>query len=153
MTELTRTTPGVNWRDTGGGFETAVMFETGYNDRGGQHGVHGMDIRFLLRGPNGAIQFVMTTGWVPGDRGVDPTVAHLFPMGMDLGYHAHSPQRDDHVQDRRECPYLDGRPCFYDGSPLNAEPVLKAFITRGDVAVWEALREYHDSLHATILGV
>jgi hypothetical protein len=92
----------------------------------------------------------MSTGWVPGDKGIDARISHLFPMATDIGYHAHSPQREGQEQDRRECPYLDGQACFYDGSGLQAEPVLEAFIHRGDVAIWEALRERHDSLHATI---
>lgn len=153
MNQIIRNAPApVRWVPLEDGFQTAVVFEPGFNDRGGEYGVHGMDFRFLLRGPNGAVGFSMSTGWVPGEKGVNPAVAGLFPMAMDVSYHAHSPQRDGHDQARSDCPYLDGQPCFSDGAFLAAEPILEAFITRGDVAVWEALREWHDSLHATILG-
>lgn len=140
----------VRWVPLEDGFETAVVFEPGYNDRGGDYGVHGMDFRFLLRGPKGAAGFVMTTGWVPGERGVNPGVAGLFPMAMDVAYHAHSPQREGQERSAEKCPYLDGQPCFSEGAFMAAEPVLAAFIVRGDAAVWETLREWHDNLHATI---
>lgn len=152
MTSLTRIIPNVTWRRHADGFETAVVFEPGWNDHMGETGVHGMDIRFVMRGPKGAVQFTMTTGWVPGERGTDPMVSRLFPMGMDLGYYAYSPQREGQEQDRRECPYLDGQACFYDGSALPAEPILEAFVTLGEPPVWKALRNRHDDLHATILG-
>lgn len=152
MTELTRTIQAVNWRPIADGFETAVVFEPGWNDRDGQHGVQGMDIRFLLRGPKGAAGFLMTSGWVPGEKGVNPSVATLFPMAMDVSYHAHSPQHDGHEQATAKCPYLDGQRCFSSGSFLAADPILEAFIVRGETVVWEALRERHDELHATILG-
>lgn len=151
MTDITRVAPAPpRWVRLEDGFETAVVFEPGYNDRGGEYSVHGMDFRFLLRGPRGAVGFMMSTGWVPGERGVNPMVAGLFPMGMDVSYHAHSPQREGHERATEKCPYLDGQSCFSDGSFMAAEPVLEAFITRGDAAVWEALREWHDDLHATI---
>lgn len=141
----------VRWAPFEDGFQTAVVFEPGYNDRGGNYGVHGMDFRFLLRGPRGAVGFLMSSGWVPGEKGVNPTVSTLFPMGMDISYHAHSPQREDHEQASAKCPYLDGQTCFSDGAFMAAEPVLEAFIVRGDAVIWEALREWHDNLHATIL--
>jgi hypothetical protein len=134
------------WAPADDNFERAVVFESGWNDRGGQYGVHGMEIRFLLRGPKGVAQFVMNAGWIPGEKGISPRLADYFPSGSDLGYHAHVPQYDGAMEGRSECPYLDGKPCFYDGSGLQAEPVLTDFIQRGEVAVWEALRERHDDL-------
>lgn len=144
-----RTLPDPVWAPTGDGFERAIVFEQGWNDRGGQYGVHGMEIRFLLRGPKGVTQFAMNTGWIPGEKGVSPTLADYFPSGSDLGYHAIEPQYDremEQIGGRESCPFLDGKPCFYDGSGLQAEPVLADFIQRGEVAVWEALRERHDGL-------
>lgn len=57
-----------------GNFERSVTFEVGYDHRahpeacgGGGHGQHGMTLRFILKGPSGATQFVMyATNWVPG---------------------------------------------------------------------------------------
>lgn len=151
MSEITRAHPSpIRWVPLEDGFQTTVVFEPGYNDRGGNHGVHGMDFRFLLRGPKGVAGFMMSSGWVPGEKGVNPSVSTLFPMATDISYHAHSPQREGHERATESCPYLDGQPCFSDGSFMAAEPVLEAFIVRGEAAVWEALRQWHDDLHATI---
>lgn len=151
MSQTNRAAPSpVRWIEFEERFQTAVVFEPGYNDRGGRYGVHGMDMRFLLRGPNGAAGFLMATGWVPGEKGVNPSVASLFPMPMDISYHAHSPQHEGQERSTTQCPYLDGQPCFSDGAFMPAEPVFEAFIVRGDVAIWEALRDWHDNLHTTI---
>ena len=127
-------------------FERAVVFEPGYSDpgpRGPQWcGKHGMDIRFMLRGPKGVTQFLMFTGWVPGEEGVDPRISDLYPTAADIGYHARVEQYEDQWG-QEECEYL-GAPCFYDGSGLAAEAVMERFLTDGEPAVWRALRERHD---------
>lgn len=133
---------------TDSSFERAVVFEPGYSDpgpRGPQWcGKHGMDIRFLLRGPKGVTQFLMFTGWVPGEEATDARVADSYPMGADVGYHARIPQHEDQWgQDN--CEYL-GERCFYDGSGLYATEVLARFRVEGDAAIWAVLREWHDDL-------
>ena len=141
--------PKLIWRAREDGLEQAVVFEPGYNKRGSQYGVHGMGIRFLLRGPKGCTQFVMNTGWVPGES-MRASSADMFPMAYDLGYHAHVPQYgygEEWVQrSTPDCPYLDGAECFYDGSGLNAEPVMAAFIVEGESAVWSALQIQYDNI-------
>ena len=126
--------PKLIWRAREDGLEQAVVFEPGYNKRGSQYGVHGMGIRFLLRGPKGCTQFVMNTGWVPGES-MGLTTFNMFPMAVDLGYHAVVPQYgdlNDPDEDWRpytlDCVYLPSGKCYYDGSGLNAEPVMVAFI-------------------------
>ena len=146
MSTLQRFPATIQWYPAGDGYERAVVFEPGWNDRAGKYGVHGMEIRFLLRGPKGAVNFVMSTGWVPGEKGVDSRVADLFPSATYLGYHAHWPQYDAEIERNGACEYLSGQECYSDGSGLHAEPVLDDFIRRGDVAVWEALQERHDGL-------
>ena len=47
------------------------------------------------------------------------------------------------------CSYLNGRDCFYDGSGLRADAVLKDFIADGERAVWHHLiEEYRHCLRA-----
>lgn len=138
------------WRTDADGFERAIVFEPGYNDptpRG--YGKHGMALRFLLRGPNGVTQFLMNTGWVPGERGVPVTLAAYYPLAFDLGYHARVPQYEGQGEygGPTPCEYL-GADCWYDGSGLNAEPVMDAFIREGEDAVWRSLRDEYDRLKA-----
>ena len=134
---------------TDANFERAVVFEPGYSDPGPRDsswcGKHGMDIRFLLRGPKGVAQFLLSTGWVPGEEGTDPRTAQSYPMGADVGYHARTPQYEDQWG-MGACEHFDGDSCYYDGSGLYATEVLAAFRERGADAVWPILREWHDRI-------
>jgi hypothetical protein len=40
---------------------------------------------------------------------------------------------------------LDGSPCFYDGSGLNAAGVFALLVMEGSEAVWERLERYYRS--------
>lgn len=156
-----------------GGFERIVQFEPGYNylhETGPKaRGQHGMQIRFVLRGQEGATQFLMFTGWTPlgeidkditSQNGYHPEPVHCdnwrlsdigpwktkfgfvpAPTGADLGYHWSTPTYDSDYLSERECDILPGGKCYYDGSGLRAEHLLKEFIDHGDDAVWTALRD------------
>lgn len=131
------------------GFERAILFFPGYNDIAPRrYGRHGMEVRFLLRGPKGVGQFVMFTDWVPGEVGMmakpDPRVRGLLPMGADVGYHAHIQQYPD--QGTMTCDYLGTGECYYDGSSLAADTLIQDFIATGTDAVWRTLKEWHDQL-------
>ena len=136
----------VVWHATDDGFERAVVFEPGYNLRHLEgYGVHGMGIRFLLRGPKGATQFLMNCGWVPGEK-MPASLAEHFPSGSYLGYHARRPQYEGASDGSRACEWLGGGTCYYDGSGVAADDVLTAFIAEGEPAVWRTLREWYDRL-------
>jgi hypothetical protein len=43
------------------------------------------------------------------------------------------------------CQYLDGAPCYYDGSGLHAEKVLQMLVEEGGEAVWAYMEAcYHE---------
>lgn len=129
-----------------GDAERAVVFRPGYRTDRKSYGQHGMEITWLLRGPNGVIQFEMFTGWVPGlDRHADHLV-HA-PMGADLGYHTRFPQYDGQDAMTETCDYLDG-PCYYDGSGLMADDLLREFLIHGEQVIWDRLAERHDALQS-----
>ena len=118
---------------------------------GGFHGIHGLQIRFLSIGPKGAIQFVLSTGWLPQRTEPDGTHYRDFqvcagdynPMPMGLGYHAREPQYDG--QDSMgACEYLDGADCYYDGSGRNANDAFYALLNGGGEGLWTFL----DSMYA-----
>jgi len=121
-----------------------VEFTPGYDKRTEGYGVHGMSIRFLAVGDAGAVQFVMNTGWAPG---LPVRSAGTFPYAVDLGYHW-STQRYEGMSQFSECDALGEGGCYYDGSGLNAEPVMEAFIRDGEPAVWAALEDYYAHLVA-----
>jgi hypothetical protein len=73
--------------------------------------------------PCGAVDFQ----WVP-----DPELGIMLPESWPTGKFT-------------PCPYLDGAPCFYDGSCLAANAMLKVLIAEGGEAVWKQLEErYND---------
>jgi hypothetical protein len=115
------------------------------------YGVHGCELRFVLKGPRGAVQFLVYTNWqlshvaVVNER---HNHDHLLckPMGADVGYHSPVPTYDGQTSIRSACPYLDGKPCYYDGSGLRAEIWLnEILLPLGSDGVWKALeQEYHE---------
>lgn len=118
------------------------------------YGIHGAECKWILKGDRGAVQFVIFTNWYLPKVADDlarkchsPEDVKLFfgPMGADVGYHALTPQYDGQ-ESRPDCPYLDGRPCFYDGSGLAAETMLALLIEQGDEAVWKALEERYEEI-------
>ena len=60
---------GPEWVPHRDDLERAVVFQPGFSsertgDPSRNYGVHGMEIRWYLRGPNGVTQFAMNAGWV-----------------------------------------------------------------------------------------
>lgn len=114
------------------------------------YGIHGMELRFVLIGSKGATQFLVYTNWVlpqnckPWDEMVK---AHLLqPMPADVGYHAYVAQREGQQPISQSCEYLGGKPCYYDGSGLQAEELFDIFVAEGEDAVWAWLRKRYDRL-------
>lgn len=149
--------------DRRGTMERRISFEVGYNhsafDCG--HGQHGMNLRFTLIGPHGAVTWlVFMTNWVPGNvsgfgtvPAIDPVslvVPILYPtlgdgMAADLGFHSNEPSYRDH--ESMDCDLLPAGYCYYDGSGLAAGPVLEAFLEHGPMAVWASLARFYAHLH------
>jgi len=149
--------------------ERRIEFNVGYDHRefpeecgGGGHGQSGMDMRWVLSGPLGAVQWVVhMVNWVPGNVRSIKGVEERLPVSLvpcmqhglgdlyatDLGYH--SPielYEGQYHTEPGKCEYLPGQDCYYDGSGLNAEPLLEAFLNHGPMAVWAALARYYNDV-------
>lgn len=153
-------------------FEKRVKFEPGYNylhETGPRRrGQHGMGIRFLLIGPEGAAQFLMQTFWTPlgqVDSAAEREPVHIDywqhdqwggfglvrpPSGADLGYHWPTPQYED--QPASDCDILPAGHCYYDGSGLAADRVLRDFVREGEPAVWRWLEKRYQSCVETVVA-
>lgn len=135
-------------------FERRVSFHPAFDKRhpdpSKNYGIGAATIQFVLIGPGGATQFVMSTGWyLPHVRAglLDKADLFLKPDGWDVGYHSPVPQYDgQEPMGSGPCEYLNGRPCYYDGSGLAAEPVLDALLREGDAAVWRVLEQRYCEL-------
>jgi hypothetical protein len=129
--------------------EKIVSFEPAYDKRNPDpnknYGIGCVRIRFVLKGKNGAVQFLMSTGWyLPNVDKSSWSSSMREPQGWDLGYHSPVPRYDG--QGSYDCEYLEGGKCYYDGSGIAAEPIMKQLIKEGDKAVWDALEEEYHSL-------
>lgn len=150
----------IRWMPRPDGLEESVQFTPGYNcpDMSMQgHGVHGMEIVWLLRGPAGAVQVIFGTDWIPGElrpgHGISPDGTRGWqrhdglwstdPWGRGLGIHSRVPQYEGHRAE--ECGLLGG-PCFYDEHLLGADPLIVPFLERGEQAVWDALESAYGAI-------
>ncbi len=124
-------------------FECVNDSERCFPGSGGNHGVHGLNMRFILKGDEGAIQFLVFSGWLP-----EPKLATLDkiypPMPADLGYHSKKPNYEGQEPMENECEYIGGK-CFYDGSGLNAEEPFRILCNEGGEALWAYLEKVYES--------
>lgn len=132
-----------------------IEFTPAYDKVDEGYGIHGVDMRWLLEGPRGVIQFVVFTNWhlpetqtrldrktVGGDLLSLQCLYH--PMPADIGYHSPTPIHEwRNAPSFESCEYLGGRPCYYDGSSLYADVFFKLLIEKGHEAVWQKMEEYY----------
>lgn len=131
--------------------EGTAAFDKRSSVPGKNYGIHGFEFRFLVKNDRGAVQFLLYTNWhLPhvqnelDQRPEDPKWRHLscHPTPADLGYHSPVPHYEGQAS-MGPCPYLDGEPCFYDGSSLNAEKPYEILVAQGLDAMWAYLERYH----------
>ena len=135
-------------------FEQIMEFTPAYDKRDPDpkkdYGIHGVNLRFVLKGSKGAVQFLLFTGWhLPHVReeleGRDPILSQ--PIPADVGYHSPIPLHEWQIEpDFESCDYLDGKPCYYDGSGLAADDAFNALTENGDEGVWQYLRRYYQAI-------
>jgi hypothetical protein len=136
--------------------ERLVTFLPAYDKRAPSpskdYGIHGVELRMVVKGPKGATQFVLYTNWqLPHvTKEFDHRSDHIFchPDPADLGYHAVEQRYPE--QHRQECDLLPEGYCYYDGSGLNAEAVYTTLLEKGSDGVWETLENYYRELFEAV---
>jgi len=129
--------------------ERLVEFAAAYDKRP-KYGIHGVEMRMVLKYPDGAVQFLLFTNWhlphVHKELKARALTSILNePLAADLGYHSPIPQHDGQTS-MGPCVYLDGRDCYYDGSGLSAEHIFKVLLEEGSAGVWRELEEFYQSV-------
>jgi len=148
--------------------ERSISFRAAFDksdpDPKKNYGVHGVEIRFLLKGSKGAVHFLLYTNWMlphvqedhdthtihnilSGDDFYLRKPFFLYkPMPADLGYHSPVPIHEWQEKPSQEhCEFLDG-PCYYDGSTSAAERVFERLLREGDGGVWAELEDYYKDM-------
>ena len=141
-------------------FERIVEFRPAFDKRdpdpAKNYGIHGVDLRMVLRGELGAVQFLLYTNWQlphvtleaqsqPIRDRIDLKIRWM-PLPADLGYHSPTPKHEG--QEERDCDLLPGGKCYYDGSGLNAQRIYETLLRAGSDGVWKELEEYYSELFA-----
>ena len=146
-----------------GDFERIVTmrpaFDRRHKDPHKNYGIHGVELRMVLRGAKGATQFLLYTNWQLPHVTEETHRRHLHgtdllglhcsydPIPADKGYHWATPQYDG--QEDRDCDVLPGGKCFYDGSSLNADEIFQLLLTEGSEGVWKGLEDFYHDLCAS----
>ena len=123
----------------------------GYDKRKEGYGIHGCNLQFILKGKKAAVVFSVFTNWMTPEvqeetdkRPPSPSHPYLFhkPLPADIGFHALKPFEDYLKEYKQEkCCYLDDRPCYYDGSALQAQDVFNILTTKGSDGVWKYMEK------------
>jgi hypothetical protein len=117
-------------------------------------GIGTMWCHMILKGPDGAVQFVWSTG-IYNDSAKEhllkfcdtprDVMEHIKPEGYDRGFHSPKPLYEG--QSRMDnCPYTDVGYCYYDGSGLAAEPLMELLMAEGSEPVWKELERYYEEV-------
>ncbi len=112
------------------------------------YGIHGVDLRMIVKGKNGATQFVLYTGWhLPHVQEELKRKDRILsePLPADVGYHSLTPRYEGHTAMGGTCDIL-GTTCYYDGSGLQAKEVFKRLLCEGDTGVWDELETRYKEL-------
>jgi hypothetical protein len=131
--------------------EVTGAYDKRHPDPKKNYGIHGMNLRFLLKGPLGTVQFVVFTAmhlphvtrelW---RKNAGSEYNPFEPQGADIGYHSPKP-RYEH-QSAMDCELAGGEKCYYDGSSLQADEFMPTFLSGGADVVWPMLEERYRDL-------
>lgn len=136
-------------------FERIVEVEGAYDHLGKGGGIGACRIRFILKGPLGAVQFMVGTNWympsaqahlkrVRGANGWSERDFAMQPDGWDVGCHSPKPMYEGQPS-RDDCNLLPGGTCYYDGSGLQADEWVPDFVAGGTDWLWPRLEtEYRE---------
>lgn len=131
-----------------------IVFEPGYDfivqptkERGANYGRHGLNMRFLLEGSKGVVQFLLFTGWLPmieSSYGWEPTYkGSSEPMAADIGYHSYKPMYKGQPPMDKKCPFLYNKKCYYDGSGSLAEEYFAELCNKGEDALFKKMEGFY----------
>lgn len=141
-------------------FEHEVLFERGYDciefeciiddplcypGSKESHGRSGMRIRWLVKGKKGAVEFLLSTNWLPIKK--DQNIRNqnfrqeIPPMPTNLGYHSKKPLYKNQPS-QSNCPYIGGT-CYHGGNPSDADDAFYTLVNGGGKELWRFLDEYY----------
>jgi hypothetical protein len=119
-----------------------IEIQPAYDRRDEGYGIGSVIFRAILKGPQGAVTFVLFTNWnLPHvQRELDAKDVHFDPIPVSVGCHSRTPLRESDEPSRENCEYLDGDPCYYEEYPFGtADKIYQYLLTEGDAGMWKQL--------------
>ncbi len=138
--------------------DIAPAWDRRHSDPRKNYGVSGVEMRFYLTGPEGAVQFLLHTNWqLPNvtreQEETSTTPEHvralMRPCPMDLGYHSRVPMHEGHTPIGMACSVLGTDTCYYDGSNMMAKTAFNKLLTGGYKALDQYMLEFYNSTFST----
>ena len=123
-------------------------FDKRHTDPKKNYGIGACRITFVLKGAEGAVQFMIGTDWYPPvvqrerrqqRHDFDTRFDKIKPDGWDVGYHSPKPMYEGQTPMERSCELVAGGVCYYDGSGLRADDWVEQFILGGTPWLWPQL--------------
>lgn len=139
--------------------ELKRLFEVSpaFDERKNGYGIHGVEMRWVVVGEEGAVQFLLYTNWhlkhvrESFEKHGDIPFGLAQPLPADLGYHSRRPRYPAQKIQSENCEYLKG-PCYYDGSGLQARVVFELLVAKGGEALWKFLENRYEILFLEVQG-
>lgn len=134
--------------------EFTPAFDQRNVDSSKNYGIHGVEMRWILKGDQGAVQFVVYTNWhlphVQQELEAKASTSSMpylmfVPQPANLGYHSPVPMYEGQIKIDDNCPHTGGA-CYYDGSGLQAEEVFRVLVEQGHEAVWNILENRYNEM-------
>ncbi len=138
------------------GLTRTVTFQAAWDKRNPDpaknYGVHGIQIDFVVRGPEGAVYVALMTDWVlPEVQQWHEQLAEANPMlrqvnGRQLldrvSIHSRIP-REGWEANGKKCDFFDG-PCWVTCfSYMASDPIWETMLREGDAGFWRSLEEIY----------
>jgi len=119
-------------------------------ERGTEGGRGSAHIWFCLRGPNGAVTFMVLTDWyLPETKEIFEKNGWEFShsSGGAVSTHATWPYEPWQKDTRNEsCEWLDGAPCYGDIGFLIGDDFFAALVEGGTDALWDKMQKWYDEI-------
>lgn len=117
------------------------------DSRAKQGGIHGVDMRMVLSGELGAVDFCIYTGWMLPSVRLEHNLRHYVPDAMPayVGYHSPHPKYPEQTP-QDNCQLIKGDVCYSDVSYTTSDEVFDVLTKKGSDGVWEWLENYYVEL-------
>jgi hypothetical protein len=120
------------------------------------YGIGALQLWFILKGKKGAVTIHLGTELYLAKQLKEwKETNNPYPFSnkesitcWDVGYHSPKKMYKEQTICMNKCEWLNGKPCYYDGSSLRGEydKVVENYLEYGDEWIWEYLEKYYRGL-------